>query len=163
VPKLSSCGIGVSADAWLTMGGAQSGIYSNCAPRRPGRCPRNTDEFSATSTPAAASTLRAACAVASPMTGPVPEQVQAGAASASTRVLPLPAGPTRTSATRAEVSTWCSDEAQQVADDPLTGAAGDQAGIAELADKNPLVQEAEVTIAPHSKPRARASSGELDR
>ncbi len=72
--------------------------------RWPGRCPRKTELFSATSTPAEASTLRAACAVAMPTTSPLPASIHAREACARVRVLPLPAGPTITSTVRSEVS-----------------------------------------------------------
>jgi len=74
------------------------------APRRPGRCPRNTALFSAARTPASASTFRAACAVAMPSTCPIPASAHACAAAARTAVFPLPAGPVITSTTRADVS-----------------------------------------------------------
>ena len=57
--------------------------------------------FAVTRTPALWSSLVAFCEVAVPNTGPL----HARAAAASTRVLPVPAGPVITSTVRAEVST----------------------------------------------------------
>ena len=65
------------------------------------RSARSLVVFAATRTPAWRSSLVAFWEVAVPNTGPP----HARAAAASTRVLPVPAGPVTTSTVRAEVST----------------------------------------------------------
>ena len=52
------------------------------------------------------STLRALLEAVSATTGPIPACCQARAISIAVRVLPVPAGPTITSARRGEVSTY---------------------------------------------------------